>query len=154
MKIERTSAESQFNQFRYELKLERRRKKVNLPLHSLKKSKNNFDKLMEKIRTYDEVIQKRLWMINKHWLNVSLFHYLPGVPATNNPIESYYSKSLKTDNKKQFRTDKGIENQIKLIQMKILNLFKKPQKSFLECSDYLLHLSFSKLFLRDMLWIK
>ncbi len=29
----------------------------------------------------------------------------PGAPATNNPIESYYSKSLKTDNKKQFRTD-------------------------------------------------
>ncbi|AKB43087.1 Mobile element protein [Methanosarcina vacuolata Z-761] len=45
-----------------------------------------------------------------------MFHYLPRAPATNNPIESYYSKSLKTDNKKQFRTDKGIENQIKLTQ--------------------------------------
>jgi hypothetical protein len=76
--------------------------------------------------------KKRLWMINKHWLNLTLFHYLPGAPATNNPIESYYSKSLKTDNKKQFRTDKGIENQIKLTQMKRLKLLKKPQKSFLE----------------------
>ncbi len=29
------------------------------------------------IRTYDEVIQKRLWMINKHWLNLTLFHCPP-----------------------------------------------------------------------------
>ncbi|AKB54967.1 Mobile element protein [Methanosarcina barkeri 227] len=56
-----------------------------------------------------------------------MFHYLPGAPATNNPIESYYSKSLKTDNKKQFRTDKGTENQIKLAQMRRLNLLKKPK---------------------------
>jgi len=52
-------------------------------------------------------------MINSHWLNFTLFHYLPGAPATNNPVESYFSKSLKTDSKKQFRTDVGIENQIK-----------------------------------------
>src|SRR5664279_2820982 len=84
------------------------------------------------IRTYEEVIQKRLWMINKHWLNLILFHYLPGAPATNNPIESYYSKSLKTDSKKQFRTDYGIENQIKLTKMKRSNLFKKPERSLIE----------------------
>ena len=125
-------AKKEFNQFRRKLKLERRRKKENLPLNSLEKAKHNFDKLMENIRTYDQTIQKRLWMINKHWLNLTLFHYLPGAPATNNPIESYYSKSLKTDNKKQFRTDKGIGNQIKLTQMRRLNLLKKPQKSFLE----------------------
>jgi hypothetical protein len=71
-------------------------------------------------------------MINKNWLNLTLFYYLPGAPATNNPIESYYSKSLKTDNKKQFRTDKGIENKIKLTQMRKLNLLQKPKKSFLE----------------------
>ncbi|AAM30894.1 ISNCY-like element ISMma11 family transposase [Methanosarcina mazei] len=125
-------AKKEFNQFRRKLKLERRRKKENLPLNSLEKARDNFDKLMENIRTYDQTIQKRLWMINKHWLNLTLFHYLPGAPATNNPIESYYSKSLKTDNKKQFRTDKGIGNQIKLTQMRRLNLLKKPQKSFLE----------------------
>jgi hypothetical protein len=125
-------AKKEFSRFRHELKLERRRKKENLPFNSLEKAKYNFSKLMESIRTYDEVIQKRLWMINKHWLNLTLFHYLPGAPATNNPIESYYSKSLKTDNKKQFRTDKGIENQIKLTEMRRLNLLKKPQKSFIE----------------------
>ena len=87
---------------------------------------------MKQIRTYEEVIQKRLRMINKHWLNLTLFHYLPGAPATNNPIESYYSKSLKTDSKKQFRTDCGIENQIKLTDMKRSNLLKKPEKSLIE----------------------
>ena len=125
-------AKKEFYKYRHKLKLEIRRKKENLPRNSLEKAKYNFDKLMENIRTYDEKIQKRLWMINKHWLNLTLFHYLPGAPATNNPIESYYSKSLKTDNKKQFRTEKGIENQIKLTQMRRLNLLKKPQKSFME----------------------
>ena len=122
----------EFDEFRYKLKLQRRRNKENLPIHSLEKSKSNFDELMKQIRTYEEAIQKRLWMINKHWLNLILFHYLPGAPATNNPIESYYSKSLKTDSKKQFRTDYGIENQIKLTVMKRSNLFKKPEKSLIE----------------------
>lgn len=125
-------AKKEFNQFRHNLKLERRRKKENIPLNSLEKAKYNFSKLMENIRTHDEVIQKRLWMINKHWLNLTLFYYLPGAPATNNPIESYYSKSLKMNSKKQFRTDKGIENKIKLTEMRRLNLLKKPQKSFME----------------------
>ena len=63
-------AKKEFNHFRHKLKLERRRKKENLPLNSLEKAKDNFDKLMENIRTYDEMVQKRLWMINKHWLNL------------------------------------------------------------------------------------
>jgi len=126
------TAKKEFYEFVYKLNLQRRRNKENLPLHSLEKSKNNFEELMKQIRTYEEVIQKRLWMINKHWLNLTLFHYLPGAPATNNPIESYYSKSLKTDSKKQFRTDYGIENQIKLTKMKRANLFKKPEKSLIE----------------------
>jgi len=71
-------------------------------------------------------------MINKHWLNLTLFHYLPGAPATNNPIESCYSKSLKTDSKKQFRTDYEIETQIKLTKMKRFNIFKKPDESLIK----------------------
>ena len=126
------NAKREFDEFRHELKLKRRRNKENLPFHSLEKSKDNFEVLMKQIRTYEEAIQKRLWMINKHWLNLTLFHFLPGAPATNNPIESYYSKSLKTDSKKQFRTDYGIENQIKLTEMKRSNLLKKPEKSLIE----------------------
>jgi hypothetical protein len=41
-----------------------------------------------------------------------------GAPATNNPLETYYSTSLKTHRKKQLRTDRGIENQMKLPAMK------------------------------------
>ena len=125
-------AKKEFYQLLHKLEMQRRRNKENLPFHSLEKSKINFEELMKQIRTYEEVIQKRLSMINKHWLNLTLFHYLPGAPATNNPIESYYSKSLKTDSKKQFRTDCGIENQIKLTEMKRSNLFKKPEKSLIE----------------------
>ena len=66
-------AKKEFNLFRRKLKLERRRKKENLPLNSLEKAKYNFNKLMENIRTYGEVIQKRLRMINKYWLNLTLF---------------------------------------------------------------------------------
>ena len=98
----------------------------------IKTAKNNFDELMKHIKTFDESIQKRLRMINSHWLNLTLFHYLPGAPATNNPVESYFSKSLKTDSKKQFRTDLGIENQIKLAEMKRAGKLTKPDKSLLE----------------------
>jgi len=125
-------AKKDFYKLLHKLKLQRRRNKENLSFHSLDKSKSNFEELMIQIRTYEEVIQKRLRMINKHWLNLTLFHYLPVAPATNNPIESYYSKSLKTDRKKQFRTDWGIENQIKLTEMKRSNLFQKPEKSLIE----------------------
>lgn len=125
-------AKKSFSEFRKELELQRRQNKENLPFNSLEKSKSNFKELMNKIETYDEKIQKRLRMINKHWLNLTLFHYLPGAPATNNPIESYYSKSLKTDSKKHFRTDYGIENQIKLTNMKRSNLLKKPKRSLIE----------------------
>ena len=107
-------------------------KKENLSHHSLEKAKNNFGELMRHIKTFDEAIQKRLRMINSHWLNLTLFHYLPGAPATNNPVESYFSKSLKTDSKKQFRTDIGIENQIKLAEMKRTGKLTKPDKSLLE----------------------
>jgi hypothetical protein len=71
------TAKREFDEFRHKLKLQRRRDKENLSFHSLEKSKSNFEELMKQIRTYGELIQKRLWMINKHWLNLTLFHYLP-----------------------------------------------------------------------------
>ena len=93
--------------FRYELKLEKRRKKENLSHHSLEKAKNNFEELMRHIKTFDEAIQKRLRMINSHWFNLTLFYYLPGAPATN-------------------------KNQIKLAEMKRAGKLTKPDKSLLE----------------------
>src|SRR5665811_662020 len=45
------TAKKQFERFRYELKLEKRRKKENLSHHSLEKAKNNFEELMRHIKT-------------------------------------------------------------------------------------------------------
>ena len=59
-------AKKEFYQLLHKLELQRRRNKENLPFHSLEKSKTNFEELMKQIITYDEVIQKRLRMINKH----------------------------------------------------------------------------------------
>ena len=85
-------------------------------------------------------------MLNNHWLNLTVCHYLPGAPATNNPIESYFSKILKTNSKKRFRTDVGIENQIKLAEMKRTGKLTKPDKSFFELFKIFIHFGYSECF--------
>jgi len=125
-------AKNDFYRFVHELELSRRRKKENLELNSLERAENNFNELMNEISAFDEQIQKRLKMMKKHWINLTVFHYVPGAPATNNAIENYYSTSLKTHRKKQFRTDKGILNQIKLSSMKRAGLFNEPKPTLLE----------------------
>ena len=103
-------AKKSFYEFVHELELSRRRKKENLEMNSLEKTEKNFSELMDEINSFDEKIQKRLRMINKHWMNLTVFHYLGGAPAINNALENYYSTSLKTHRKKKFRTEKGILN--------------------------------------------
>ena len=71
-------------------------------------------------------------MVINYWLNLTLFDYLPGAPATNGPMECYFSKNLKIDSKKKFRTDVGVENQIKLAEMKRAGKLKNSDKSFLK----------------------
>ena len=66
----------------------------------------------------EESVQKRLKMIEKNWNGLTAFYFVEGVPATNNLVENYYGASLKTHHKKKFRTEKGLENQIKLSSMK------------------------------------
>jgi len=126
------NAKNDFYRFVHELELERRRKKVNLEMHSLEKSKNNFGELFKDIKSFDEKIQTRLIMIKDHWKNLTMFHALPGLPATNNPIENYYSTSLKTHRKKQLRTDEGILNQMKLSAMKRAKMFDEATQTLLE----------------------
>ncbi len=87
---------------------------------------------MNEINSFDIEVQKRLKMIKKHWKNLTLFHAIPGLPATNNAIENYYSTSLKTHRKKQFRTDRGIINQLKLSAMKRAGMFNEPKPTLLE----------------------
>ena len=125
-------AKNDFYRFVHELELSRRRNKENIEINSLDKAESNFNELMNEISSFDEQIQKRLKMIKKYWTNLTVFHYVPGAPATNNAIENYYSTSLKTHRKKQFRTDKGILNQIKLSSMKRAGLFNEPKPTLLE----------------------
>lgn len=125
-------AKNDFYRFLHELELSRRRKKENLEINSLEKAESNFNELMNEISSFDEQVQKRLRMIKNHWMNLTVFHYVPGAPATNNALENYYSTSLKTHRKKQFRTDKGILNQIKLSSMKRAGMFNEPKSTLLE----------------------
>jgi hypothetical protein len=125
-------AKNDLHTFVHELELARRRKKVNHEMHSLDKSKVNFDDLFKDRESFDKKIKTRLIMIKDHWKNLTMFHVLPGLPATNNPIENYYSTSLKTHRKKQLRTDEGILNQMKLSAMKRAKMFEEATKPLLE----------------------
>ena len=125
-------AKKAFYEFVHELELSRRRENENLEINSLEKAKENFNELMKQINSFDIKIQKRLRMINKHWMNLVVFHYLEGAPATNNAIENYYSTSLKTHRKKQFRTERGILNQIKLSSMKRAGMFDGTNRTILD----------------------
>jgi hypothetical protein len=98
----------------------------------IKNAKNDFYRFVQDIKSFDEKIQTRLYMIKDNWKNLTMFHALPGFPATNNPIENYYSTSLKTHRKKQLRSDEGILNQMKLSSMKRAKMFDEATQTLLE----------------------
>jgi transposase-like protein len=125
-------AKNEFYRFVHELELDRRRKEENLEINSLNKAEKNFNNLLNEINSFDISIQKRLKMIKEHWKNLIMFHLVEGAPATNNAIENYYSTSLKTHRKKQFRTDLGINNQIQLTSMKRAGMFYESKPTLFE----------------------
>lgn len=133
------NAKNEFYRFVHELELERRRNKQNIELNNLETSETNFAELFNEIDSFDVKIQERLKMIKKNWKNLVMFHVIPGLPATNNTIENHYSTSLKTHRKKQFRTDKGILNQLKLSAMKKLGMFNEPKTTLLELYRVFIH---------------
>ena len=79
------------------------------------------------VRSFTIPVRKRLKMIEKNWEYFTAFYLVNGAPATNNPIENYYSTGLKTHRKKQLRTDRGINNQLKLSAMKRAGMLDRPQ---------------------------
>ncbi len=123
---------NEFYRFVHELELERRRKKENIEINSLDKAEKNFNDLLNEQNSFDITVQKRLKMIKEHWKNLIMFHFVEGAPATNNAIENYYSTSLKTHRKKQFRTDMGIINQLQLSSMKRAGMFNEIKPTLLE----------------------
>ena len=125
-------AKNEFYRFVHELELFRRRKKENLEINSLDKAEKNFNDLFNELNSFDIKVQTRLKMIKKHWKNLIMFHFIEGAPATNNSIENYYSTSLKTHRKKQFRTDIGIINQLQLSSMKRAGMFNEQKPTLFE----------------------
>ena len=121
-----------FRTFVHERELERRRKKRNLEQRPYIGALRVFDELMEKIDSFEKPVQKRLRKIEKNWVHFTAFYFVKDAPATNNGVENYYSTSLKTHRKKQLRTDKGIENQMKLSAMKRAGLLGGCKKTLLE----------------------
>ncbi len=121
-----------FYDYVHELELARRRNKENHEINSLEKAEKNFAELMSEIDSFDEKIQYRLNKIKKLWINLTAFHYFEDAPATNNAIENFYSTSLKTHRKKQFRTDRGILYQMKLASMKRAGMFEGIKPTLLE----------------------
>jgi len=125
-------AKNEIYNFVHELELSRRREKQNHEINSLDKAENNFNDLFNELTSFDISVQTRLKMIKKHWKNLIMFHFVDGAPATNNSIEKYYSTSLKTHRKKQFRTDIGINNQLQLSSMKRAGMFNERKPTLIE----------------------
>ena len=88
--------------------------------------------MIGEIDSFDKPIQKGMKMIERNWDHFTAFYFFEGGPATNNPHENYYSTSLKTHRKKQFRTEQGIKNQLKFSAMKWAGIMGLGQKTLLE----------------------
>jgi len=87
---------------------------------------------MDEIDSFDKPVPKRLCKIEKDWEKFSIFYFVKGTPSTNNLLENYYSPSLKTQRKKALRTERGINNHIKLSKMKRAGLIINSGKTILQ----------------------
>jgi len=110
----------------------RRRGKENLKMRSYNGSVKVFNKLVDEEDDFPQYVQKRLLMISKNWDNLNTFRMIRNAPATNNAIENYFSTSLKTHQKRQYTSDKGIERQMKLSWMKRAGMLKYEGKTLLQ----------------------
>jgi len=127
-KIER----NKFYQFVRKGEMRRRRKGKNLIQRKLWKAKELFDTCLNQIQFFPKIVQERILMIKKNWKYFTAFYKIKCCPATNNSIENFYSTSLKTHRKKQFRTDKGLLNQMKIAAKKRKNQICKPKQTFIQ----------------------
>jgi hypothetical protein len=124
-------ARKSFNNFVRNLEKMRRRNKENHELRTYEESKNLFQKIIQEKQLFPNSLQKRIKYIKKYWNQFTLF-YEVDCPHTNNVIENYFSTSLKTHRKKQFRIKEGLERKMKISVFKRNVGFKKPTKTFFE----------------------
>jgi hypothetical protein len=93
-------ARNLFKNFVHNLeKARRRRSKKNMEMNYYWEAADNFKNLMNEIDSFKIPVRKRLRQIKKDWANLVAFYFVDGAPATNNPLENYYSASLKTHRK-------------------------------------------------------
>lgn len=125
-------AKKRFYTFLNQLDRMRRRNKETIPLRTKDDARKQWETLWKQRFLLPTHAQKRLAVINHHWKEFTAFYDIPGCPATNNPLESYYAQSLKTHRKKQFRTDLGVLNRMKLSQAQRANALPTPRYMFPE----------------------
>lgn len=134
------NARNEFYSFVRTLEKERRRKKEGLQIRSHSESTEIFETLESERLLFSKELQKRLEYIRANWNKFTLF-YTFGCPHTNNVIENYFSASLKTHRKKQFRTTQGLLNKMTLSRFKRNEGFSKPNLTFFEIGKILWALS-------------
>jgi len=124
-------AKNAFHKFVRDLELKRRRENKNLKQRDYYEALNNFKILKMQSDSFMISVRKRLAKIEELWPNLTAFYFVDNAPATNNPIENFYSASLKTHRKKQLE-ELGIKEQIKLSALKKAGVFGRPQKTLLD----------------------
>jgi transposase-like protein len=124
-------AKKAFYDFIHNLELKRRKENKNLEQRTYHEALNNFKILKSQSDSFMISVRKRLAKIEELWPNLTVFYFVDNAPATNNPIENYYSTSLKTHRKKQLE-EIGIKEQMKLSALKRAGIFGRPQKTLLD----------------------
>lgn len=135
-----------FHQFVRMMEKKRRRecKKSGLPnrmkMWSIGQARANLDELLQNLNGFSTAVQSRIKMIKRDWERLTQFYRLEGAPATNNPIENYYSCSCKQIKKKQHRRSKALLRQWKLYAMKRAGMLEFTGMNFFDI--YLLLIPF------------
>lgn len=111
-------------------------KRMNKPdrmkMWSIEQARANLDELLQNMDAFSVSVQSRIKMIDNDWEKLTRFYTIEGAPATNNPIENYYSASCKQIKKKQHRRSKSLIRQWKLYAMKRAGMLKFTGMSIFE----------------------
>lgn len=111
-------------------------KKAGLPdrmkMWSIDQARENLEELLQNLDGFSTAVQSRIKMIDREWERLTQFYKIEGAPATNNPIENYYSCSCKQIKKKQHRRSKALLRQWKLYAMKRAGMLEFTGMKFFE----------------------
>jgi len=103
-----------------------------MKMWSIGKARANLDELLQNQDDFSTAVKSRIKMIDRDWERLTQFYKIEGAPATNNPIENYYSCSCKQIKKKQHRRSKALLRQWKLYAMKRAGMLEFTGIKFFE----------------------